>query len=118
VLLVQGGVHPRGVTSVEVQGIGIDKAARIVYRALTTYLGQNSDFAAARVAYAQAAEDLYGQDEVYSVEEAWAAVAVGEGDGNVGPVKGGGGCSSSSSRGFAWLLILAAAWLLRRRYRR
>ena len=41
-------------------GIGIDEAIRIVYRALTNYLTQNSQYADVRPALNQAAIDLHG----------------------------------------------------------
>jgi Zn-dependent metalloprotease len=43
-----------------VNPVGRDKAARIWYRALTTYLTSGSDYAAAREAAVQSAKDLYG----------------------------------------------------------
>jgi vibriolysin len=76
-LLVTGGTHPRGKTSVSVPAIGIDKAGQIFYRALTNYMTSNTNFAGARTATAQAAQDLYGATEKCAVEAAWAAVGVG-----------------------------------------
>ncbi len=81
VLLVEGGSHPRGKTSVNVPGIGISKAERIFYHALANYLGTQSQFEDARNATAQAAEDLYGQTEVDAVHLAWDAVGVPGGGG-------------------------------------
>ncbi|MFE7564137.1 M4 family metallopeptidase [Kitasatospora sp. NPDC057500] len=62
-----------------VTGIGRDAAARIWYRALTTYMTTSTNYAAARTATLQAAADLYGQtSEAYrSTANAWAAVNVG-----------------------------------------
>src|SRR5262249_7940181 len=54
-LLSQGGTHPRGKTSVVVTGIGITKAERIWYDALTTRMTSGTDFAGARIATADAA---------------------------------------------------------------
>jgi vibriolysin len=73
-LLSQGGTHPRAKTTVQVTGVGIDKAGAIFYRALTTYLSSNSNFSAARTATAQAATDLYGATVAQSVQQAWDAV--------------------------------------------
>jgi len=77
VLLVQGGTHPRNKTTVQVPGIGLAKSEKIFYRALSTYMNQNTDFAGARTATAQAAQDLYGTTEKTAVETAWCAVGVG-----------------------------------------
>ncbi|MFT5758108.1 MAG: Zn-dependent metalloprotease [Alteromonadaceae bacterium] len=77
VLLVDGGSHPRNKTSAQVSAIGVAKAEKIFYRALSTYLTQNSNFASARTATAQAAQDLYGAADKKIVETAWCAVGVG-----------------------------------------
>ena len=74
VLLVQGGTHPRGKTTVNVPGIGITKAEQIFYRALTVYMTSSTNFQGARNATAQAAQDLYGQTEINAVQAAWDAV--------------------------------------------
>jgi Zn-dependent metalloprotease len=60
-------------------GIGPDKAGRIWYRALTTYMTADTDFAAARNACINAATDLYGVNsrEVAAVKNAYAAINVG-----------------------------------------
>nr|WP_260606880.1 M4 family metallopeptidase [Streptomyces sp. WAC08241] len=62
-----------------VNPIGRDAAAKIWYRALTTYMTSNTDYAGARAATLQAAADLYGKDGVVhrNVGNAWAAVNVG-----------------------------------------
>ncbi len=125
-MLSQGGTHPRAATSVQVEGVGIEIAGAVFYRALTTYMNVNSDFAAARAATEQAADDLYGAGSAnsISVSEAWSAVGVGgpapvrpepepepeePGDGETGPGNGPdgqgfddpgdivGGCSTSGS---------------------
>jgi bacillolysin len=77
-LTVTGGMHPRGRNNVQVQGIGIDKARQIYYRAGVLYLRQNSNFEQARAATAQAAQDLYGRcnAEYVAVQRAWDAVGV------------------------------------------
>jgi len=77
VLLVDGGRHPRNKTNVQVPSIGMAKAEQIFYRALTTYMNQNTNFAGARTATVQAAQDLYGATEKNAVETAWCAVGVG-----------------------------------------
>ncbi len=75
-LLVEGGTHPRGKTTVNVPSIGMAKAEQIFYRAQTTYLTSSSNYSAARTATTQAASDLYGQTEVDAVHDAWCAVGV------------------------------------------
>ncbi len=67
-------------------GIGPEKAVRIWYRALTTYLTSSSNYAAARNACISAAKDLYGAGSTaeQAVWNAYAAI-------NVGSVWGGGG---------------------------
>ncbi len=77
-LAAEGGRHPsRGTRSV--QGMGIDAAEAIWFRALTVYLGPWSDFADARNATLQAARDLHGRESVAyaATMDAWAAVGVG-----------------------------------------
>ena len=61
-----------------VTGIGRDKAEKIWYRTLTTYLTSRSKYADARAGSIQAATDLYGaaSTEVAAVTAAWSAVAV------------------------------------------
>jgi Zn-dependent metalloprotease len=61
-------------------GIGNDKAARIWYRALSTYLTSGSDYAAARQACIKAARDLYGKDgdEEQAVWNAFHGINVGD----------------------------------------
>lgn len=76
-LLTDGGQHPRNKSTATVNGIGLLKAEQIFYRALTTYMNQSTNFAGARSATAQAAQDLYGAGEKTAVETAWCAVGVG-----------------------------------------
>ena len=80
VMLTQGGQHPRNKSDVEVVGVGLDDASQIFYRALTKYMGQNTNFAQGRAAFEQAAADLHGEEssQVFSVREAFASVGVGE----------------------------------------
>ncbi|WP_394840348.1 M4 family metallopeptidase [Pendulispora rubella] len=76
-LLAQGGTHPRGKTTIHVNGIGIEKAARIFYRANTSILTPRDEFEDAAVATEQAAAQLgFSSDEVASVNAAWRAVGV------------------------------------------
>lgn len=80
-LLSEGGLHPRQRVTFRVNGIGIDKAGAIFYRALTQgYMTTNTNFAAGRTATEHAASDLYGagSPEVIAVGTAWAAVGVGQ----------------------------------------
>ncbi|MET8135100.1 M4 family metallopeptidase [Streptomyces sp. NPDC005251] len=63
-----------------VTGIGIENAARIWYRALTTYMTSTTNYAGARVATLQAAADLFGaySDTYLAVADAWAGINVGD----------------------------------------
>lgn len=60
------------------EGIGIEKAEQIWFKALTEQMTSTTDYAAAREATTTAATDLYGKDsaEVKAVEAAWTAVSV------------------------------------------
>ncbi|OPF79538.1 peptidase M4 family protein [Streptomyces antioxidans] len=62
----------------KVEGIGREKAEKIWYKALTTYMTSNTDYHAAREATLKAATDLYGADSAESkgVDAAWAGVNV------------------------------------------
>lgn len=64
-------------------GIGNDKAIRIWYRALTTYLTSFSDYHDTRVQTLKACADLYGASspEYAAVENAFAAINVGHAHG-------------------------------------
>lgn len=75
-LLVQGGTHPRGKTSVVVPAIGMAQAEAIFYRANRDYLTSSSNFQAARNATAQAATALFGATAEAAVQKAWDAVGV------------------------------------------
>jgi Zn-dependent metalloprotease len=59
-------------------GIGRAKAEKIWYRALTVYFTSSTDYAAARIATIQAANDLYGVSsaEANAVAATWTAVNV------------------------------------------
>jgi vibriolysin len=76
-LAVTGGTHPRGRTTINVPALGMDKAAQVFYRAATNYMTSTTNFAAARTATANAANELYGSDAKCSIDSAWYAVGVG-----------------------------------------
>jgi vibriolysin len=77
-LLSQGGTHPRAKTTTVVAGIGIEKAARIFYKANVDLLLPSSNFEAAKVATEQAAAQLgFDAATQASVSNAWKAVGVG-----------------------------------------
>ncbi|MFB7138549.1 M4 family metallopeptidase [Gottfriedia sp. NPDC056225] len=73
-LISAGGTH----YGVSVSGIGIDKLAKIFYRANTVYLTSSATFSQARAAAVQSAADLYGASsaEVTTVNKAFDAVGV------------------------------------------
>lgn len=77
-LLTSGGTHPRGKTTVAVQGIGISAAARIYYLALRDYLLGYDGFVALAEKTARVAQEQYGNGSVehMSVCGAWSAVGV------------------------------------------
>lgn len=62
-----------------VTGIGIEKAGKIAYRTLTSYMHPKTSFLQARIFSIWAAEDLYGEGspEAISTANAWHAVGVG-----------------------------------------
>jgi len=63
-----------------VTGVGIENAAAIWYRALTTYMTSTTDYAGARTATLSAAADLFGaySPTYLAVTDAWAAINVGD----------------------------------------
>ena len=79
-ILTQGktGTNDIG-SSYSVNGIGIDKSAKITYRLESQYLSSNSTYAQARTYGIQAATDLYGpaSAEVIATTNAFYAVGVG-----------------------------------------
>jgi vibriolysin len=75
-LLVQGGTHPRGKTSVVVPALGMAQAEAIFYRANRDYMTSSTNFQGARNATAQAATALYGATAEAAVQKAWDAVGV------------------------------------------
>ncbi|MHC5908313.1 M4 family metallopeptidase [Streptomyces sp. S6] len=62
-----------------VTGIGIQNAAKIWYRALTTYMTSTTNYAGARTATLSAAADLFGaySPTYLAVADAWAGINVG-----------------------------------------
>lgn len=79
-----GGVHvnsgiPNRAAALIISALGREKAERIYYRALTTYLTSRAQFSDARLAVAQAARDLFGQQspEVTAVQQAFDTVGIG-----------------------------------------
>ncbi|TQF10052.1 M4 family metallopeptidase, partial [Myxococcus llanfairpwllgwyngyllgogerychwyrndrobwllllantysiliogogogochensis] len=77
-LLSQGGHHPSHPDWPFVEGIGIEKAARIFYKANVDLLTPSSRFETAKVATEQAAAQLgYDAATIASVTAAWKAVQVG-----------------------------------------
>ncbi len=91
-LLSRGGTHPRNRTTVNVPGIGMDKAIRLTYKAQTDYLTSSSKFVSVRTAMEQAATALgYDAATKDAVGCAWAAVAVGTPPASCGGGGGGGG---------------------------
>jgi vibriolysin len=75
-LLVQGGTHPRGKTSVVVPALGMTQAEKIFYIANRDYMTSSTNFQGARNATAQAATALYGATAEAAVQKAWDAVGV------------------------------------------
>ena len=76
-LLSQGGVHPRGKSPIQVQGIGMEKAIRIFYEANVNILTASSNYRALRDAAVEASITLsYDRDTSRSVVCAFAAVGV------------------------------------------
>lgn len=76
-LVAVGGTHHRsGVTTT---GIGTGDAARIWYRALTSYMTSGTNFSGARTATLNAASAIFGSasTQYNSVATAWCAVGVG-----------------------------------------
>ncbi len=77
-LLSKGGMHPRGKTTINVPGVGMDKAIRIMYKAQTDYITSSAKYANIRTAMEQASAALgYDQATTDAVGCAWAAVKVG-----------------------------------------
>ncbi len=86
-LLAQGGDHPDPQHRVAtVDGIGISKAAKIWYRALTSYMTSSTSYNAARTATMDACEALGYGSQCDSVAAAWCEVGVGSSCGGGAPV--------------------------------
>jgi Zn-dependent metalloprotease/subtilisin-like proprotein convertase family protein len=88
-LLSVGGAGTNDIgNAYNVSAIGIDKAAAIAFRTLTTYLTPNSQYADARFYSIQAATDLYGacSPEVIATTAAWYAVGVGSNTVSANPI--------------------------------
>lgn len=76
-LLAQGGMHPRAKSPTVVQGIGMERAARILYKMNVDLLLPSSNFLTAKTAAEQAAAQLgYDAATIGSVSDAWKAVGV------------------------------------------
>jgi thermolysin len=75
-MLAKGGTHHR--SGITVTAIGADAAAKIWYKALTTYMTSSTNFAGARTATLNAAAALYGSGSTNynAVAQAWSAVGV------------------------------------------
>lgn len=76
-LIAAGGTNR--VSSVNVTGIGTTDAAKVWYRALTVYMTSGTNFAGARTATVNAANDLFGatSTQAVTVAKGWCAVGVG-----------------------------------------
>ncbi len=74
----KSGTNDIGV-SFNVAGIGIEDAAKIVYRMESVYMTSNSNYADARTFAIKAAEDIFGagSNQVVQTTNAWNAVGVG-----------------------------------------
>ncbi|MEJ7601292.1 MAG: M4 family metallopeptidase [Kofleriaceae bacterium] len=76
-LSVAGGKHPRNKTTYDVPAIGMEKASKSFFRALTMgYFTAETTFAQARTELEEVAGELY-PSAVGAVGTAWAAVGVG-----------------------------------------
>ncbi len=76
-LMAAGGTNR--VSGVAVTGIGASAMERIWFRALTVYMTSGTNFAAARTATINAANDLFGSTsaQATTVAQGWCAVGVG-----------------------------------------
>jgi vibriolysin len=107
-LMVMGGSHPRGKTSVVVTPLSstsstsLDMGQRIWYRALTTYWTSTTGFSGARTGTVQAATDLYGATAAASVTQAWDCVAAPGGTSGVTSLSNGVPVSNLSGSTGSW----------------
>jgi len=89
-LAAAGGTHHR--SGVTVTSIGTTDAAKIWYRALTSYMTSGTNFAGARTAMLSAATDLFGASSAQynTIATTWCAVGVGSCPTTSTPTPGGG----------------------------
>ncbi len=73
-LMCEGGTNQT--SGMSVTAIGMAKAEKIFYRALTVYMTPGTTFAEARTATVQAATDLYDSATAAAAAEAWEACGV------------------------------------------
>lgn len=76
-LLSEGGKHPHNKTTFTVNGVGIEKAGKIWYRADTNYFTENTHYMQARTLTEMAANELFPGATKTVVGLAWATVGVG-----------------------------------------
>ncbi len=79
------------------EAISKSKAEKLFYRALSVYMTKSSQFIDCRIAFEQAAKDLYGNNstEMNAVSDAFYQVGIGD------PGTGGGGSGSGAPGGIA-----------------
>lgn len=85
-LLAEGGSGTNDIgNAFNVNGIGKEKASKIVYRAESIYFTSSTTYSQARQLTIQAAEDLYGENSIESAStcQSWYAVGVGDNSCNV-----------------------------------
>jgi bacillolysin len=77
-LASDGGKHPRGETSNQVIGMGMEKALKIYYHANVNLFTKSTGFKSARKLLAQSAETLYGEcsDEWRTINQSQDAIKV------------------------------------------
>jgi vibriolysin len=77
-LLSKGGTHPRGKSTINVPGIGVQKAGAIYYKANTDFFTASTKYAQAKTYLEQAATALYGAGsaELAAVTASMQAVGV------------------------------------------
>ena len=76
-----GGVHvnsgiPNKAAYLIANSIGMEKTARIYYRALVNYMTPYTDFGQAKSCLMQAATDLYGENEAIAINNAFNSVGI------------------------------------------
>jgi vibriolysin len=75
-LAAEGGTHPRGESTIDVNGIGLDEAGDVLYEALVGYYDSSETFAEAAVDWTLAALITEGYAECAAFASAWHAVGV------------------------------------------